>query len=76
MAPCSLKGRSGGRDRESTIRDEIATLQAVMAYAASKRCITDSRNFKGKSHTQNFVSYAVKGRQGSWTNTDITVNGI
>lgn len=42
------KGRSGGRVSPGTIRDEMATLRAVMAYAASKRYITDSQIFKGK----------------------------
>jgi integrase len=42
------KGRSGGRVSEGTIRDEMATLRAIMAYAASKRYITDSQVFKGK----------------------------
>jgi integrase len=42
------KGRSGGRVSDGTIRDEMATFRAVMAYAASKRYITDSQVFKGK----------------------------
>ena len=42
------KGRSGGRVSDGTIRDEMATFRSVMAYAASKRYITESQLFKGK----------------------------
>jgi integrase len=42
------KGRSGGRVSDGTIRDEMATFRSVMAYAASKRYITESQVFKGK----------------------------
>ena len=42
------KGRTGGRGSHGTIRDEMATLRAVMGYAASKKYITDSQVFKGK----------------------------
>jgi integrase len=42
------KGRSGGRVSDGTIRDEMATFRSVMAYAASKKYITESQVFKGK----------------------------
>lgn len=42
------KGRSGGRVSHGTVRDEMATLRAVMRYAASKRYIPESHVFRGK----------------------------
>jgi len=42
------KGRSGGKVSPGTIRSEMATFREVMAYAASKRYVTDSHLFKGK----------------------------
>lgn len=36
------KGRSGGKVSVGTIRDEMATFRAIMAYAASKRYIKES----------------------------------
>jgi len=42
------KGRSGGRVSEGTVRSEMATFKAVMAYAASKKYIRESQVFKGK----------------------------
>lgn len=42
------KGRSGGRVSDGTIRDEMATLRAIMRFAASKKYIPESQVFKGK----------------------------
>lgn len=42
------KGRSGGRVSDGTIRDEMSTFRAVMAYAASKKLIPDRHVFKGR----------------------------
>ncbi|HEV2349298.1 MAG TPA: site-specific integrase [Terriglobia bacterium] len=42
------KGRSGGRVSDGTIRSEMATLKAIMAYAASKHYIRENQAFKGK----------------------------
>jgi integrase len=42
------KGRSGGRVSAGTVRDEMTTFRSVMAFAATKRYITQSLVFKGK----------------------------
>lgn len=42
------KGRSGGRVSDGTVRDEMATFKAIMAYAASRQYIRDSQKFTGK----------------------------
>jgi integrase len=42
------KGRSGGRVSPGTIRDEMQTFRAVLAYAASKSYIKESQIPKGK----------------------------
>ncbi|MEO8206574.1 MAG: site-specific integrase [Chthoniobacterales bacterium] len=42
------KGRSGGEVSAGTIRDEMATIRGVMAYAASKQYIRESQVFKGR----------------------------
>jgi len=42
------KGRSGDRVSPGTIRSEMATFRAVMAYAASKKYINESQVFKGR----------------------------
>ena len=36
------EGRSGGRVRDGTIRDEMATFRAIMSYAASKKYVAAS----------------------------------
>jgi integrase len=41
------KGRNG-RVSDSTVRYEMALFRSIMAYAASKKYITDSQMFKGK----------------------------
>lgn len=42
------KGRSGGRVSDGTIRDEMNTFRSIMAYAASKKYISESQVPKGK----------------------------
>lgn len=42
------KGRSGGKVSDATIRSEMATLKAVMTFAASKRYIRREQIFSGK----------------------------
>jgi integrase len=42
------KGRSGGRVSPGTIRDEMATFRSIMAYAATKKYISERQVFKGK----------------------------
>lgn len=42
------EGRSGGRVSDGTIRSEMATLKAIMAYAAGKHYIREHQVFKGK----------------------------
>lgn len=42
------KSKSGGRISDGTIRSEMSTFRAIMAYAASKSYIRDSQVFKGK----------------------------
>lgn len=42
------KGRSGGRVSEGTVRSEMATFKAIMAYAATKKYVTESQVFKSK----------------------------
>src|ERR1700687_722957 len=42
------EGRSGGRVSDGTIRSEMATLKAIMGYAAHKHYIRENQVFKGK----------------------------
>lgn len=42
------QGREGQKVSEGTIRAEMATLKAIMAYAAHKQYIRESQVFKGK----------------------------
>lgn len=42
------KGRSGGKVSEATIRSEMGTFRAIMAFAASKKYIPESHVFKSK----------------------------
>lgn len=43
------EGRSGGRVSDATIRNEMVTLRAIMAYAARKRYIRTDQVFTGKA---------------------------
>jgi integrase len=43
-----LKGRSGGRVSDATIRSEMTTLRAIMNFAAHKKYIRDSQVFQSK----------------------------
>jgi integrase len=42
------KGRSGGDVSPGTIRDEMATFRAIMAFAASKQYVRESQVFKSR----------------------------
>ena len=42
------KGRSGGRVSHGTIRDEMNTFRSVMAFAASRSYIRESKKFRGR----------------------------
>ncbi len=42
------KGRSGGLVSDGTVRDEMSTFKSIMAYAASKKYISESQVFKDK----------------------------
>lgn len=42
------KGRSGRRVSDATIRSEMATLKAIMAYASDEHYIRETQVFKGK----------------------------
>ena len=42
------KGRSGGKVSDATVRSEMGTFRAIMAFAASKKYIPESHVFKSK----------------------------